>query len=280
MAGMSRTIRRSLTPIKWKKKMVEQEPEIEVSASFSAALADREAQQVQEQLNEPEPPISFDPDSPVNHVSPAAYNLIVQHETGGRAYFEKVCKGRPVWPGAQSGITIGFGYDLGYYSSDTFRSDWGTLDPAIIQRLLPTIGLHGGKTPDAQLRQLAQDLRDVCILWDTAQIVFRSTTLPVYATRTWNNLPNCGQLPNDCFGALVSLTFNRGNSYSIPPEKDPTNRYAEMRGIKSAMIARRFAEIPALIRSMERIWRGTTVEQEMVRRREDEAALFEVALTT
>jgi hypothetical protein len=257
--------------------VVEPEP-IELSASFAAAIADREAQQVQEQLNEPEPPISFDPDSPANHVSPAAYDVIVRHETGGRAYYEKVYKGRPVWPGAQSGITIGFGYDLGYYSSSGFKSDWSVLDQATIGKLLPTIGLHGGKTPDAELRQLAQDLQGISIPWDTAQTVFRNTTLPVYATRTWNSLPNCDQLPNDCFGALVSITFNRGNSYSIPPEKDPTNRHAEMRGIKSAMTTRAFTEIPALIRSMERIWQGTTIAQEMTRRREEEAALFEAAL--
>jgi hypothetical protein len=157
--------------------VVEPDP-IDPSASFAAAIADREAQQVQEQLNEPEPPISFAPDSPVNHVSPAAYNLIVQHETGGRGYYEKVYKGRPAWPGAQSGITIGFGYDLGYYSSDGFESDWSVLDQA-------TIGEHH---------------------------------FTCYATRTWNSLPNCDQLPNDCFGAL-DITFNRGNSYSIPPPR-------------------------------------------------------------
>src|SRR5262245_5812527 len=205
--------------------MAERDPDVEFPASFAAAIADREAQQVQELLNEPRPSIDFGPSSPSNHVSPVAYDLIVRHETGGRAYYERVYKGRPVWPGAQSGITIGFGYDLGYYSSDNFKSDWSVLDPTIIGRLLPTIGLHGGKTPDVQLKQLAQDLRDISILWDTAQTVFRTTTLPVYATRTWTSLPNCDQLPDDCFGALVSLTFNRGNSYSIPPEKDPTNRY-------------------------------------------------------
>jgi hypothetical protein len=260
--------------------MVGQDQEIDFSAGFAAAIADREAQQIQEQLNEPEPPVDFGPDAPANHISPAAYDLIVQHETGGRSYYEKVYKGRPVWPGAQSGITIGFGYDLGYYSSDTFKSDWSALPPAIIGRLLPSIGLHGGKMPDAQLKQLVQDLRDISISWDTAQTVFRTTTLPVYATKTWNSLPNCEGLPSDCFGALVSITFNRGNSYSIPPEKDPTNRYAEMRDIKSAMTRSAFAEIPALMRSMERIWHGTAIAQEMTSRREQEAALFEAALAT
>ena len=40
---------------------------------------------------------------------------------------------------------------------------------------------------------------------------------------------------------------------------------------------RAFDRIPGLIRAMERIWKGTTIEHEMTSRRE-EAALFEAGL--
>jgi len=100
------------------------------SPGLSEALADRETDQVQEQLNEPAPPIDFSPGSPASHVSSEAYALIVRHETGGRPYYERVYRSRPVWPGGSSGITIGFGYDLGYHAIDTFRLDWAVLGEA------------------------------------------------------------------------------------------------------------------------------------------------------
>jgi hypothetical protein len=251
----------------------------EFSASLSAALADREAQQVQEELNEPEPPVEFGADGPASHISSKAYALIVQHETGGRSYYEKVYRGRPIWPGAASGITIGFGYDLGYYPSQTFRTDWAILGEPVVARLVAATRKHGGITRESELRQFVRQFSDISITWDTAEKVFSATTLPVYASKTWNRLPNCGQLPGDCFGVLVSLTFNRGDSYDIPPAKDPNNRYAEMRDIKKAMAESDFPQIPGLIRSMERIWRATTIEVEMIRRREEEAALFQAGLS-
>jgi hypothetical protein len=45
-------------------------------------------------------------------------------ETGGLAYYERVIKERPVWPGYASGITIGCGYDLGHHHAQQFESDW------------------------------------------------------------------------------------------------------------------------------------------------------------
>jgi hypothetical protein len=54
-------------------------------------------------------------------ISPAAFALIVKFESGDRPYYEKFLK-RPSWPGGASGVTIGFGYDLGY--EKTFREDW------------------------------------------------------------------------------------------------------------------------------------------------------------
>ena len=248
------------------------------SPGLAAALADREALQFQESTGGVEPPVDFSPGSPATHVSPKASALIVNHETGGRAYYERIYKGRPVWPGAASGVTIGFGYDLGYYSAAKFNQDWAVLGAATLARLQVAILKHGGNTPDTDLKQLVQDLSDISISWDTAEEVFKVTTLPTFASMTWDSLPNCDQLSDDCFGVLVSLTFNRGNSYNITPAKDPSGRYTEMRAIKQCMTDNAFDQIPGLIRSMERIWKGTTIATEMTKRREEEAALFETGL--
>ena len=48
------------------------------------------------------------------------------------------------WPGGESGVTIGFGYDLGYVTADQFQSDWGDhLSADVMNKLLPAIGLKG-----------------------------------------------------------------------------------------------------------------------------------------
>ena len=69
-------------------------------------------------------------------VSAAAYEFILKWETGGKAYFEGVIKGKPVWPGYTSGVTIGCGYDLGYHKPEEFTADWSArLPAAAMQRL-------------------------------------------------------------------------------------------------------------------------------------------------
>jgi DNA/RNA endonuclease G (NUC1)/GH24 family phage-related lysozyme (muramidase) len=214
------------------------------------------------------------PEEIAGHVSPRAFDLIVRHETGGPAYYDKVIRKRPVWPGHRSGITIGFGYDLGHVTAAEFERDWGAALPQAERAALARcVGLHGGNAAEERLRQLLAAVRHVVVEWPVAEAVYRAATLPRFAARTNQVLPNCEMLHPDSFGALVSLTFNRGTSYRAEGD-----RYAEMRAVRDAMEARRFAEISRLIRAMRRIWTGTTIEAEMHRRRENEAALFEAGL--
>jgi hypothetical protein len=209
-------------------------------------------------------------------VSQTAFNLIVQHETGGQNYYERVYGGHPEWPGGASGITIGFGYDLGYVSATEFKADWSSaLGQSVVDRFINThtIGANGSGLGASRMKTLVRQLRDIVIIWETAEKVFRSTTLPKFALLTDRHLPNCEELNGDCFGALVSVTFNRGASYDMSGD-----RYTEMRAIKKAMQNKTFSEIPGLIRDMTRIWAWTSIEAEMRRRREDEAKLFEKGL--
>jgi hypothetical protein len=208
-------------------------------------------------------------------VGPKGYDLIVGFETGGRRHYDGVIKARPIWPGYASGITIGFGYDLGYHSRAEIERDWARLGAATVARLVTVAGRNSGrdKQTPAQMKALLAPLLDIKVTWEASEPVFRAATLPKYASGTWRTLPNCDLLPGDAFGALVSIGFNRGNAWS-----NDDDRFREMREIREAMDKRQFAKIPGLIRAMTRIWVGTNIETGMRRRRNAEAKLFEEAL--
>ena len=253
---------------------------IPFDTSFAAALADREAFEVNQEVEDSLGGVDFGAGASARGISPRPYDMIVRHETGGRNYYEKVYGGRPVWPGEASGVTIGFGYDLGYVTEDQFRTDWNLLGQQAIAALLPCVGKHGGNTSDDDLKRLVAGLKGIVIPWEQGELVFKAVTVPRFSLLTSKSLDNCDALPDDCFGVLVSLTFNRGASYGIPwnKAKDPIDRYREMRAIKADMATRNFGSIPQQIRAMERIWKGKTIETEMTKRREEEAAMFEAGL--
>ena len=228
---------------------------------------------------EPEAAAAESMASPTTGVSPRALRLIVDHETGGRAFYDAVIKKRPIWPKGDSGITIGFGYDLAHVRAAEFVRDWARLPAAVAQRLEATIGRSGAKESAESMTALAQSLKDIAIEWEDAEVVFIAATMPKFQGETVRALPNAGELHPHAFGALVSLTFNRGATYAVPKKPgDRLDRYREMRGIRLAMAERRYRDVPPLLRMMKRIWAGTAVEAGLARRRDDEALLFEAGL--
>ena len=105
---------------------------------------------------------------------------------------------RPEWPGGQSGVTIGYGYDLGYVSVDQFESDWGeSLKSDATQRLKTVIGLRA-----LRARNRITELKDIRITRAAADKVFDSKTLPLYELRTAQAFPGVDALPADARGAL------------------------------------------------------------------------------
>lgn len=257
------------------------------SEAFEALLAYREQQEIElEELGMvPEAAVlaaapSAEAMAAAKRVSAAAFKMIVDYETGGRAFYDNVIKQRPIWPKGSSGVTIGFGYDLGYVSLAEYERDWAALIAGLTasQRsaLAGCVGFHSGKDPAAKLQALQQTVRDVVVSWEVSKAEFEAQTLPKFALLTQSALPNTDRLSGDCFGTLVSLTFNRGASYSKAhnPAKDPIDRYKEMRLIKQAMSNQKFEAIPQLLKDMIRVWKGTQIAEGMKRRRNDEAALF------
>ena len=203
-------------------------------------------------------------------ISDAARDLIVAEEVSSKAIYEQRYQ-RPEWPGGGSGITIGIGYDIGagVKSSGQLRADWGNRIPdRMIEALVPCIGVTGERA-----RQMLPLVRDqVRVPWEAAIGVFDDVDVPRWYAICKNALPNFEMLSFDCKGVLVSLTYNRGASFS----KDG-DRYTEMRAIKIHMSTKEFGKIPAELRSMKRLWPQQSMRG-LVLRREHEAQLFERGL--
>ena len=205
-----------------------------------------------------------------------ARELIVRHESGGRPYYERVIKARPLWPEFSSGLTIGFGFDIGYRSKGELERVWTPhLGPAAVARLAAGIGLTAtGPDREARVRRLEKLVREVAdieIPWAMAETVFTAEEVPLQVAKTAAALPDTEALPDASFGALVSLVFNRGSGGFTSTKP----RFREMRAIHRHMAQGRFADIPDEIRAMCRLWPD---HPGLKRRREEEAALFEAGL--
>jgi hypothetical protein len=188
-------------------------------------------------------------------VSQRAIDGIVGFEISSAAYYQAKLE-RPSWPGGESGVTIGIGYDLGYSTRAQFRADWQDLLPsAECGRLESVIELKG-----TAAKAKVAGLRDIRIPLLQAEKVFEVRTLPAYAKRTRAALPGCEFLPADAQGALLSLVFNRGDSMSTADSR------REMRAIRSIVRdcgwktlrndarQRVLDDVAAQIRAMKRLW--------------------------
>lgn len=198
-------------------------------------------------------------------IAPKAFDLIVRYETGGRAYYDKFLK-RPSWPGGASGVTLGYGYDLGY--EQNLARDWQAhLSAADLTALGRTLGLTGGRA-----KQALSGVRHIEVPWDVAAEVFNELTLPQEIRKTLAAFPNSAEkLSANAFGALVSLVFNRGPGMN-------GDRRLEMRAIRSLIASDATGDalheaISRQFLAMRRLWPNTSSDQDLYDRRTDEADL-------
>jgi len=194
-------------------------------------------------------------------ISKKATDLIIQHEVGGRAYYDKKLQA-PIWAGGESGVTIGMGYDLGFNSDKQFMADWsGVINLNFINALRPTIGIKG---PQAKA-MLKGEILNVRIPYNTAYEVFVKSSLPRYYAMTKKIYPNMDLLNEDTKGALVSVVYNRGN-------KLEGDSRAEMRAIVDLIAKQDYEGIAEQIEKSKRLWEGKGLDG-LVTRRESEADL-------
>lgn len=197
-------------------------------------------------------------------LSREGYDLIVEYEVGGKAYYQSRLS-KPTWPGGASGVTIGIGYDLGYNTRAQIAADWSALLASDkIAALQSVAGLKGQSARVAVAR-----VRGVVIPWETALAVFERRTLSRFGALTAGAFPAAGAQHPHGQSALVSLVFNRGSSLSGDSRQ-------EMRWIRYNLTAHP-ERVPGDFRAMRRLWIGKGLDGLLIRRNA-EAALFQRGL--
>jgi hypothetical protein len=202
-------------------------------------------------------------------VSQETFDLVVASEVTSRDHFEHALR-RLTWPKLQSGPTGGIGYDFGQANRSQIQADWsGKVGDDVLKALVSCAGVTG-----TAARELTFKLREVVdIDWETALDVFSNHDLPRYTAMCRAYIEGYDDLSPHCKGVLFSLAQNRGASFDLPGP-----RYAEMRDIKAAIRKGDLARVPALIRSMKRLWERNPDAKGLLMRRDAEAKLWEQGL--
>ena len=164
----------------------------------------------------------------------------------------------------KSGVTLGYGYDLGQQPSSQIRID---LEPYYTKKQIDRLLVAQGKKGLAA-QELVANLSDILISKDKAcEMVmlvkqrYAEDTLKIYK-EILNYHPHCQ-------GAMLSLVYNRGASVS-------GDRRREMKQIQDDLKIDG-TQVPSLLRSMKRLW-TTSANRGLQSRREDEAKIFEKGL--
>ena len=171
------------------------------------------------------------------------------------------CPPHPEWPGGDSGITIGIGCDIG--ADPDSLALWRPWLPADdYQRLERVTGLTGDDAEAALDR-----VRSIAIPADAAGRVL-AVQLGATAALVRRTFPGAEGLPEDSFGALVSLVYNRG-------AKLEGSRRAEMAAIRDTLEAGKdwWPRVIEQLGRMTRLW-GPPSPFNLSGRRLCEAALF------
>jgi GH24 family phage-related lysozyme (muramidase) len=197
------------------------------------------------------------------NISDLGIKSIIGWECDGEAGYNH----SPEWPGEQSGVTIGIGYDLGQTPANEITQAWRTYVSA--QDLEILVGLSGITGERAQ--EILPHVRHLKFTWQTAEKVFLESTLPIHYLRTLRIYPQVIDLHGHCAGALTSLVFNRG-----PKLTGTDGRRVEMAEIQKLLQQNDLQAIPEQFEKMRRLW---SPKSGLYRRRKEEADLFRLGLS-
>ncbi|WP_249409210.1 pesticin C-terminus-like muramidase [Acinetobacter sp. SFB] len=164
----------------------------------------------------------------------------------------------------RSGVTLGYGYDLGQQSIEQIKKDLALYyNPDQIQRLLKAQGKKG-----VSAQALVSSLSDITIsknkAYDMVMIVKKR-----YAKDTLKIYPDILKYHPHCQGAILSLVYNRYIGLK-------GNRRKEMREIQDDL-KKSGSNVSISLRNMKRLW-TTKQNRGLQARREDEAKIFEKGL--
>lgn len=193
-------------------------------------------------------------------ISKKAIDLIIQHEVGGRAVYEKRYQ-KPIWAGGDSGLTIGLGYDVGYVKEAELFSDWQGLNLNFLNALKRFCGVKG----EIVKTMMRGEVLNVIIPYNMAYDVFVKKSIPKYYALTKKIYPQLDELNEDTRGALVSMVYNRGAKIDGDSRK-------EMKAIVDLVAKKDYEGIAEQIEQSKRLWEGKGLDG-LVIRREAEADL-------
>jgi GH24 family phage-related lysozyme (muramidase) len=168
-----------------------------------------------------------------------------------------------VWPGGASGITWCVGYDGGHQTRHVIAQDWW--DHPEVMRLATTAGLTGQKA-----RAVLPQYRNILTPYPACEKVFGERTLIEYERRTARWLRDgYADLPPNCKGGLVALVYNRGTS-------TVGDNRREMKNIEKTCVPAHDCKCVANEnRASKRVWKGSSIQAGMWRRRDEESELME-----
>ena len=175
------------------------------------------------------------------------------------------------FPGGESGISLGYGCDIG--ADPKSLEYWrGILTDDQINRLAAAKGKTGRAAAD-----IARQFSDIKVSKADALAVFMKSSLPLEIALTRKTYPGIDLLPPTVLGAMTSIVYNRG------PGLDGDRR-SEMREIKNVItqfantpperrdVKATLSKIASLIQSMKRLWGNS--QRGLLIRRDAEAKLI------
>jgi GH24 family phage-related lysozyme (muramidase) len=192
-------------------------------------------------------------------ISQKSIDLIIESEG---------CDLIPNWPGGASGVTYGYGFDLGYNSEEQIKRDWAAhVNGNVLAFMVSCAGVKG----ETAKKRITTQTRVLKITSDAAREVFENRTLPRFIKLAQDTYPGFDELNEDTRGAIVSLVFNRGSSFGVQGQASWESR-REMRELAPLILAKDYEGIAAKIKEMSRLWTGKGLDG-LIARRHNEAAL-------
>jgi hypothetical protein len=183
----------------------------------------------------------------------------------------------PHWPEGQSGLTVGFGYDLRYNLGTTVAKDWdGKLTPDQLDKLddySPTIGKKGKWVPPKKKANKAavKATKDIEVRYEDAVKVLEEKTIPKFEEQAEKTFPGYSELDPYSQGVVLSLVYNRGGAMG----KKKSLRYKHFMMVKEAVAKKDTMAIAAAIRKMKVEHTNPKNKKGLHRRREGEAQYIE-----
>lgn len=177
----------------------------------------------------------------------------------------------PYWPGKNSGITFGVGWDAGYHTSAELRETWSALGDENVGLLQAASG-RKGKDAQAFLAEIRNIDIPRSISMDVLNTELKSRDYP-FVIRLF---PGVEKLPTEAQVAFISLVFNRGGAMGREPDWSTATQLDqrwEMRRMRDDVRRQDYYAIYAHLGVMKRLWEGQSMRGLRIRRGDEQALI-------